>query len=244
MSIMVPICALTPFSSRWAIQARVTIKSDMRTFNRKASLGKVFSVDLLDKDGGEIRASFFNQAAETWFDRLHVGKCYTLSKGSVKVANRQYNKCDHQYELTFDKGAIVAEVVDDGAIEVHKFNFVDLRRVQSRPLPTTIDVCGVIVKSESVFSFTSKEGKPLVKREITVADDTAVSMDITLWGDRAQQDDAKFDGKPVVALKGVSVKEWNGGLSGSLMQSGCVDFEPQGVVVERVRRWWADGVSL
>ena len=244
MSIVFPICEMTPFMSRWTIQARVTVKSDLRTFNRNASQGKVFSVDLLDKDGGEIRASFFNQAAETWFERLQVGKCYTFSKGSVKVANRQYNKCDHKYELTFDRGAIVAEVPDDGAIEVHKFNFVDLRRVQSRPLPTTIDLCGVIVKSDPVFSFTSKEGKPLVKREITVADDTAASMDITLWGDRAQQDDAKFNGSPIVALKGVSVKEWNGGLSGSLMQSGCVDFEPQGDVAERVRRWWACGVSL
>ena len=63
MSIVFPICEMTPFMSKWTIQARVTVKSDLRTFNRNASQGKVFSVDLLDKDGGEIRASFFNQMA-------------------------------------------------------------------------------------------------------------------------------------------------------------------------------------
>ena len=34
MSIMVLISFVSPFSSRWTIQARVTVKSDLRTFNR------------------------------------------------------------------------------------------------------------------------------------------------------------------------------------------------------------------
>jgi len=63
------------------------------------------------------------------------------------------------------------------------------------------------------FSFKSREGKDLVKREITLADDTATSIDITIWGDRAQQPDSQFESNPVMAFKGVIVKEWNGGRS-------------------------------
>eukprot|EP00408_Alexandrium_pacificum_P005572 CAMPEP_0171229424 /NCGR_PEP_ID=MMETSP0790-20130122/38874_1 /TAXON_ID=2925 /ORGANISM="Alexandrium catenella, Strain OF101" /LENGTH=65 /DNA_ID=CAMNT_0011695605 /DNA_START=25 /DNA_END=219 /DNA_ORIENTATION=- len=65
------------------------------------------------------------------------------------------------------------------------------------------------------MSFTSKEGRDLVKRTVTIADDTATSLTITLWGDRAKQEESVFEGNPVVGLKGVVVKEWNGGRSGS-----------------------------
>lgn len=34
-----------------------------------------------------------------------VGKCLKLSKGNVRIANRQYNTCKHRYELVFDKMA-------------------------------------------------------------------------------------------------------------------------------------------
>ena len=41
-------------------------------------------------------------------------------------------------------------------------------------------------------------GVELVKREITVADHTATSIDVTLWGDRAKQEDNLFDNKPPI----------------------------------------------
>ena len=77
-------------------------------------------VDLLDKEGGEIRASFFNQGADMWTDKLSVGGCYTFSKGGVKIANRQYNSCNHRYELTFDKEAQITEIADDQEIHTMK----------------------------------------------------------------------------------------------------------------------------
>merc|ERR1719446_1378586 len=70
------------------------------------------------------------------------------------------------------------------------------------------------------MSLTSKDGKELVKREITIADDTATSMTIALWAERAQQEDKVFEGNPVVTLKSVAVKDWQGSRSGSLLQSG------------------------
>jgi len=203
----------------------------------------VFSVDLLDKNGGEIRASFFNQSVDKFFDVVTVGSCYVMSKGSVKVANRQFNPCNHRYELTFDKEALVAPAADDAEIKTMQFNFTDLRVLQSKTLPAKVDLCGVIVAFKPSLSFKSRDGKDLVKREVTLADDTATSIDIALWGERAQQPDSKFENKPTIAFKGVLVKEWNGGRSGSLLQDGQIDFSPVGPEADRIQKWWTNGGS-
>jgi len=242
--ITLPISEISSYHSRWTIKARVTGKAPIRQFNGKAGAGgKVFNVELLDKDGGEIRASFFNQAADKYFDILEIGKCFVLSRGSVKIANRQFNPCNHRYELTFDKDALVAPAADDENIKTMQFNFVELRVVQNKTLPAKVDLCGVVVAVKPAFSFKSREGKDLVKREITLADDTANSMDVTLWGERAQEPDSKFESNPVMAFKSIIVKEWNGGRSGSLLQDGVMEFNPTGPEADRIQTWWKNGGS-
>jgi replication factor A1 len=238
-----PISEISTYQTSFTICARVTNKSQLRTFNKSGKDGKVFSIDLLDAQGGEIRATFFNEIVDKMYEKLKKGKCYTFSKGGVRIANRQFNMCNHRYELVFDKMGEVEEVKDDARIETVKFSFTDLRRVQSRPLPCTVDLCGVITSFESMYSFTSKDGKNLVKREITIADDTAISMGVTLWGERAQQEDSVFQNNPVACLKGVSVKEWNGGRSGSLLEAGMLQLNPTLPEATKVKQWWSQGGS-
>lgn len=240
---LLPIGEISSYHTKWTIKARVTAKSQVRTFSKGSNGGKVFSVDLLDKEGGEIRASLFNMAVDKYENVLQVGKCFVFSRGQVKIANKQFNPCKHRYEIIFDKESIVAETVDDTEIKTIQFNFVDLRAVQSKTLPAKVDICGVVTAFKPVFSFTSKDGKELIKREITLADDTATSMEVTLWGDRAKIEDSKFEGRPLVAVKGVLVKEWNGGRSGSLLQDGTLIFDPEGTEAQRVQKWWREGGS-
>nr|QDO16188.1 replication protein A 70 kDa DNA-binding subunit [Lingulodinium polyedra] len=237
----IPISEISAYVQRWTIQARVTSKSVLRTFSKGAGNGKVFHVQLLDVHGGEIRASFFNEAADKLFETLQVGKCYSLSRGSVRIANRQFNPCNHRYEISFDKMAEVEQVADDGAIDAVKLNLTDIRSLQSRTLPCNVDLCGIVTASGPVVAFTSREGKELVKREITIADDTATSIGVTLWGERAKQEGSTLEGHPVVCLKGVVVKEWNGGRSGSLSESGALVLKPTVAEAQRVHQWWAQG---
>ena len=78
-----PIREISTYNGRnWTIRGRVTMKSQVRTFTNDRGNGKVFSVDLLDKDGGEIKASFFNQSVDKFFDLIDAGKIYTFSKGT------------------------------------------------------------------------------------------------------------------------------------------------------------------
>ena len=50
--------------------------------------GKLFSIDLLDANNGEIRATLFKEAADKWFPILEQGQVYTISGGRLKVAGR------------------------------------------------------------------------------------------------------------------------------------------------------------
>lgn len=52
-----------------------------------------------------------------------------------------------------------------------------------------------------------------------------------------------FEGNPVVAAKGVLVKEWNGGRSGSLMGGGAFVASPTEPEALRLKEWWAQGGS-
>ena len=54
-----PIDSITPYQNKWTIKARVTSKSDIRTWNNAKGSGKLFSMDLMD-ESGEIRAIAFN----------------------------------------------------------------------------------------------------------------------------------------------------------------------------------------
>eukprot|EP00438_Fugacium_kawagutii_P001245 Skav223441 [mRNA] locus=scaffold350:694905:703551:+ [translate_table: standard] len=235
-----PIRELSTYQgTKWTIKGRVTMRAPMREFKaRNGGEGKVFHVELLDAEGGEIRASFFNEAAEKLHSVMEVGKVFKLTKGSVRIANRQYNTCKHRYELVFDKMAQVDEVEDDKKIEIVKYKIENLRSVKGKSLPCSVDICGIITSYEQPIAFESKDGKKLVKRNITVADDSGMSMNVTLWAERAQKDDSAFSGSPVVALKGVLVKEWQGGLSGSLMEGGLLDLKSELPEAKRVLEWW------
>lgn len=240
---ILPITELSSYQTKWVIKARVTNKAPLRTFKRGEGEGKVFSVELLDAAGGEIRASFFNDAADAFFNVVQVGKCFLLGRGSIKPANKQFNSTNHRYELTFDGNALVEEAGEDEKIEAVKFSFSDLRVLQAKAVPCRVDICGIVSAFGPATAFTSKDGKDLLKREVTVVDDTASSMVVTLWGDRAKTEDSKFEGHPVLALKSVFVKEWNGGRSGSILESGALVFQPQGPEASRIEQWWKQGGS-
>ena len=86
-----PISALNPYNNKWTIKARVTAKSDIRKWSNAKGDGTLFSCDLLDEHGGEIRGTFFKETCEKWFQVLEQGKVYSFSGGQIKVADRKFS---------------------------------------------------------------------------------------------------------------------------------------------------------
>jgi replication factor A1 len=59
---------------RWTIKARITAKSELRRWSNAKGEGTLFSIDLLDNMGGEIKGTFFKDACDKFFPVLEEGK--------------------------------------------------------------------------------------------------------------------------------------------------------------------------
>ena len=248
-----PIREISTYTGRnWTIKARVTSKSQMRSFSNDRGSGKVFSVDLLDKDGGEIKASFFNGSADKFFPTVEAGKVYTFSKGNVKIANKRFSTSKHNYEINFDADAIIElSEQDDHSIESVKFNFTKIRDISSKHLPCTIDLVGVVKDFKPIGKIQPKNGgEELTRRTITVVDSSECAIDITLWQDMASRiEESVLGSKPVVAIKGLSIKEYNGSRSCSTMQQSMIEVidnsnSGNSEGVKELVNWWSQNPSI
>ena len=250
-----PIREISTYTGRnWTIKARVTAKSQLRTFTNDRGNGKVFSVDLLDKDGGEIKGSFFNAGADKFFNEIEAGKVYTFHKGNVKVANKRYSTSKHNYEINFDADSVITMQTDaDHEIEAVKYSFVKIRDIQIKHVPCTIDLIGVVKEFKAIGKITPKNGgEELTRRTITVVDNSDCAIDITLWQDSASKiDESILVTKPIIAIKGLSVKEYNGSRTcGTLQQSmiEVVNDSCEGVAAtdaaKELSSWWSTNPSV
>lgn len=57
----------------------------MRTWSNPRGEGNLFSIDLLDEGGSEMRGTFFKADADKWFDQLQAGSVYSFQGGRIKV---------------------------------------------------------------------------------------------------------------------------------------------------------------
>lgn len=81
---IVPISSLNAYQNKWTIKARVSIKGEMRRWSNARGEGKVFSFDIVDAAGGEIKATAFNEAVDKFYELIQQGQVYTISKASLK----------------------------------------------------------------------------------------------------------------------------------------------------------------
>ena len=81
---IVPINSLNAYQNRWTIKARVSVKGTVRTYHNARGEGKVFSFDLVDSAGGEIKVTAFTDACDKFYDLIQKGKVYMVSKASLK----------------------------------------------------------------------------------------------------------------------------------------------------------------
>lgn len=233
-----PITTLNPYGNKWTIKARVTSKTDLKSWNNPKNSGTLFSIDLLDEWGGEIRATFFKEAADKFHPLITVGRVYLMSGGSLKVANKKFTSIRNDYELQFNERSNISPVDDDGRISTVQFSLVKINVLESIPPDTMVDVAGVVTQCGQAMTINTKAGKTMQKKDITIADDTNTSVILTFWDVGA---DRVFEVGSVVALKGAKLGAF-GGRSLSTYGSTVVEVNPLHVpAVQTLRAWYASG---
>jgi replication factor A1 len=236
-----PIAQLNLYMSRWTIRARCTSKSDVKHWSNARGEGSLFSIEMLDSSGTDIRATFFKEAVDKFYSMLEVDRVYTFSGGKLKVANMQYNTCKSQCEITFDQNAEIHLENDTGDIQQQIFEFVRIADLESVEPNKYVDVIGVVKSVGQVGTIVSKKsGNELTKCELMLADDSGAEVSLTLWGEKANSAASEYGATPVVAFRKARVSDFGGR---SLSAGQSISVQPRIADTERLRAWWQSGGS-
>ncbi|GFS40327.1 RPA70-kDa subunit B [Actinidia rufa] len=150
-----PLLSLNPYQGNWTIKVRVTSKGNMRTYKNARGEGCVFN-------GTQIQATMFNEAARKFYDKFQLGKVYYISKGTLKVANKQFMTVHNDYEMTLNENS-----------EVEEAKLLDIS--DKSPI--------VAIKSLKVGDFQGISLSALSKSIVVVNPETAESKKLRSWYD-------------------------------------------------------------
>ncbi|XP_066597786.1 replication protein A 70 kDa DNA-binding subunit-like isoform X2 [Prorops nasuta] len=234
---ILPIVALNPYINKCLIKARVTNKTDIRKWSNPRGDGKLFSMDLLD-ESGEIQCTGFKSQCDQFYDMIEVGKVYYISNCNIKHARKQYCNLNNDYEMTLTEDTEIKLCQDEsGDVPTIKFNFEPLSAVSEKSDKATIDVLGVVKfvgKMQKILHKTTSV--ILEKRDIQIVDESHSVVSLTLWKSEARE----FDGSnfPVVAVKGASIREFNGGKCLTLFGSSIIKINPDIPEAHKLRKWF------
>ncbi|KAJ0105621.1 hypothetical protein Patl1_18907 [Pistacia atlantica] len=221
-----PLVSLNPYQGNWTIKVRVTSKGNMRTYKNARGEGCVFNVELTDQDSTQIQATMFNDAARKFYDRFQLGKVYYISRGTLKIANKQFKTVQNDYEMTLNENSEVEEASNEETfIPETKFKFVQIDELGPYVNGTElVDIIGVVQSVSPTMSIRRKSNNEMVpKRDMTVADETKRTVVVSLWNDLATNVGQELldmvDQSPVVAIKSLKVGDFQGSLKLNVIES-------------------------
>ncbi|KAK4382729.1 Replication protein A DNA-binding subunit B [Sesamum angolense] len=242
-----PLVSLNPYQGIWTIKVRVTSKGNMRTYKNARGEGCVFNVELTDEDVSEKGHKYKQQCSMRLRGSSLInsrwGRSIT-SKGTLKVANKQFKTVQNDYEMTLNENSEVEEARNEATfIPETKFNFVPIDElgpcVNGREL---VDVIGVLQSVSPTMSIRRKSNNETIpKRDITIADETKKTVVVSLWNDLATSIGQELldmaDKSPVVAIKSLKVGDFQG-VSLSALSKSIVVVNPDTPEAKKLKSWY------
>lgn len=235
-----PISSLHPFQNSWVIKARVTNKSEVRKWVNPKGEGRLFSFDLLDKEGGEIRVTAFKEQCDKFFPLIEVNRVYLISRGQMKVANKAFaGGIKHEYEITLDQNSLVQLCSDDGNINKVQYSFVPIQMISNAEKDAIIDVIGVVTYVGDISEITIKStGKTLAKRSLIICDMSCHSIELNLWGSGAENFTHSASDHPIVCVKKAKVGEYQNSKNISTTGNSILEVNPDHEKQFELHQWY------
>ena len=90
-------------ADRWTIRARVSQKSNVRTWSNSRGEGKLFSMNLID-ESGEIRCTLFKESVDRFYELVQVNKVRTRTAAAMQKFcgyERKFLTCCSIIQLIF-----------------------------------------------------------------------------------------------------------------------------------------------
>ncbi|KAL7096058.1 hypothetical protein ACP275_10G060200 [Erythranthe tilingii] len=244
---IIPIAALNPYQGRWAIKARVTAKGDLRRYNNARGDGKVFSFDLLDSDGGEIRVTCFNAVVDRFYETIEVGKVYVISKGSLKPAQKNFNHLKNEWEIFLETTSSVDLCPDeDASIPRQQFSFRPISEIENAESNSILDIIGIVVTVNPSVPIMRKNGMETQRRILNLKDQSGSSIELTLWGDfcnregQQLQETTDTGNFPILAVKAGKVNDFSGKSIGTISATQLF-INPDFPEAHALRDWFDQG---
>ncbi|OMJ11017.1 Replication factor A protein 1 [Smittium culicis] len=223
-----PIASINPYQNRWTIKARVSGKSDIKTWSNQKGTGRLFN--------GEIRATGFNDQIDQFYSMLEIGKVYYLSSARVNMANPKFNHVKNEYELVLESFSELSMCDVNADVPEITYNFTKISKLMDNEKDSVIDVLGVVIQVGELSEIRSKAtNRAMTKRDLTIVDDTMYSVRLTLWGPQAEN--YGINDNPVIAFTKVRVGDF-GGRTLSALSSSSIIPNPDIPEAYRLRSWY------
>lgn len=239
---MQPVRSLNLYTNKWMVKVRVTKKGPLKSGNKNGRDWKLFSADLVDSDGTEIRSTFFGEAVDKYFDVVEKDRVYYMGNGKLAPANKRWTSIPNDYEVKFDDRSIVQPCADDGTVQGIQYAFVPIKSIEGTEPGKTVDVIGIIKECSDRITITTRKGTELEKRDVTLVDDSGASISVTMFGKEAHDDSVTAVGA-AAAFKGVRIGDYGGRTLSTTMSSDIAVNPPNVPRAAELAKWWSSGGS-
>ena len=229
-----PIKALGLYATDWTIKVRLLRKSEPKKFMKeKTGESQLMALEFIDDEGTQISATLFGPGVDKFQSILEPRKCYLVSNGNVKMANKKYTSIKTDYCINLDASSRIEETADDPAIPKIAYNFTPISKIADLPTGTVIDVIGMVREVSDMTTVARKDGTTTVRKNITVCDESGHSVELSFWGPLAE---GLYQENELLGLCSVKVSEYNGKKLYS-NETSTIVRDPEDPRAEKIRDW-------
>lgn len=206
----------------------------------------------LESAGERVRVTAFGKPASDAAAKLAKlpadgSAIVALSRFGVANVDARYRLAGSStpFEVRLVENTLVEPVSskDNKALVKHvgelSYNFVSLVSLEKRADDATFDIAAILCHASEARDVKTKAGEATSVRDLTLGDDSGVSIGLTLWGERATGGDLSFEPGSLYVIRSATLSRRNG-LSLALSRASTISSDPTDAPreVSRLLDWW------